>query len=81
MKYIIVMAMALLLFAAVSAAVEQPAAPQTPVAEEDPGTQTKTQAETIPTLGEWGMIIFCIALAGWMGYMVVRRRKRATVGI
>ena len=79
MKYILVTAMALLLFAAVSAAVEQPAAQQTPAAEEDPGAQTKTQAASVPTLTEWGMIIFGVALAGWMAWMIFRRKQSLTV--
>jgi hypothetical protein len=29
----------------------------------------------IPTLGEWGMIIFGVLLAGWMAWAIVRRRK------
>lgn len=36
---------------------------------------------TIPTLTEWGMIIFCVLLFGWMAWVVVRRRRRVTVGI
>ena len=36
---------------------------------------------TIPTLSEWGMIIFCALLFGWMAWMVVRRRKTAEVSI
>jgi len=35
----------------------------------------------IPTLTEWGMIIFCALLFGWMAWVIVRRRKRVTVGI
>ena len=35
----------------------------------------------IPTLTEWGMIIFCVLLFGWMAWVVVRRRRRVTVGI
>jgi len=35
----------------------------------------------IPTLTEWGMIIFCVLLFGWMTWVVVRRRRRVTVGI
>jgi hypothetical protein len=37
--------------------------------------------DDIPTLSEWGMIIFCVLLFGWMAWMVVRRRKRATVSV
>ena len=35
----------------------------------------------IPTLTEWGMIIFCVLLFGWMAWVIVRRRRRVTVGI
>ena len=35
----------------------------------------------IPTLTEWGMIIFCVLLFGWMAWVIVRRRKRVTAGI
>jgi hypothetical protein len=35
----------------------------------------------IPTLTEWGMIIFCVLLFGWMAWVIVRRRRRATVSI
>jgi hypothetical protein len=33
----------------------------------------------IPTLTEWGMIIFCVLLFGWMAWVIVRRRRRVTV--
>jgi len=33
----------------------------------------------IPTLTEWGMIIFCVLLFGWMAWVIVRRRKRVTI--
>jgi hypothetical protein len=37
------------------------------------------EAAQIPTLSEWGMIIFVVLLAGWMTFVVVRRwRARAT---
>jgi hypothetical protein len=36
---------------------------------------------SIPTLSEWGMIIFCVLLFGWMAWMVVRRRKTARVRV
>ncbi len=29
----------------------------------------------IPTLTEWGMIIFCVLLFGWMAWVIVRRRR------
>ena len=35
----------------------------------------------IPTLTEWGMIIFCVLLFGWMAWVIVRRRRRVTVGV
>lgn len=35
----------------------------------------------IPTLTEWGMIIFCVLLFAWMAWMVVRRRRAPEVGI
>jgi len=35
----------------------------------------------IPTLTEWGMIIFCVLLFGWMAWVIVRRRRRVTAGI
>ena len=44
------------------------------------GTISHTQT-TIPTLNEWGMIIFCVLLFGWMAWMVVRRKRSVTVGI
>jgi len=33
----------------------------------------------IPTLTEWGMIIFCALLFGWMAWVIVRRKKAAAV--
>lgn len=35
----------------------------------------------IPTLSEWGMIIFCGLLFAWMAWMVVRRKRATEVGI
>jgi len=35
----------------------------------------------IPTLTEWGMIIFCVLLFGWMAWVIVRRRRRVTASI
>ncbi|HWR83523.1 MAG TPA: hypothetical protein VN285_09485 [Candidatus Deferrimicrobium sp.] len=35
----------------------------------------------IPTLTEWGMIIFCVMLFGWMAWVIVRRRRRVTIGV
>jgi hypothetical protein len=36
---------------------------------------------SIPTLTEWGFIIFTVLLLGWMAWMVVRRRQTVKVGI
>jgi hypothetical protein len=33
----------------------------------------------IPTLTEWGMIIFSVLLFGWMAWVIVRRRRKATI--
>ncbi|MDH3889645.1 MAG: hypothetical protein OEV49_01060 [candidate division Zixibacteria bacterium] len=35
----------------------------------------------IPTLTEWGMIIFCVLLFAWMAWMLAKRKKRITIGI
>ena len=35
----------------------------------------------IPTLTEWGLMIFCALRFGWMAWVIVRRRRRVTVGI
>lgn len=35
----------------------------------------------IPTLTEWGIIIFCVLLFGWMAWVIVRRRKGVNVRI
>lgn len=35
--------------------------------------------DAIPTLTEWGMIIFSILLMGWMARVIVNRRKRAVI--
>jgi hypothetical protein len=34
----------------------------------------------IPTLSEWGLIIFCLLLFGWMTWVIVKRRRVATMG-
>jgi hypothetical protein len=39
------------------------------------------QVPTIPTLTEWGMIIFCVLLFGWMAWVIVHRRRRMTIGV
>jgi hypothetical protein len=41
----------------------------------------ETAPPPTPTLSEWGMIIFCVLLFGWMAWVIVRRRKRVTAGI
>jgi hypothetical protein len=38
-------------------------------------------SDSIPTLTEWGLIIFGVMLALWMGWMIVRRRQKVRVGI
>jgi len=45
------------------------------------GPLNQTFGETIPTLTEWGLIFFAVLLMGCMTWVVVRRRKRATVSI
>lgn len=35
----------------------------------------------VPTLTEWGMIIFSVLLFGWMARVMIRRRKSVRVGI
>jgi len=42
---------------------------------------TVVVCDIIPTLTEWGMIIFCVLLFGWMAWVIVRRRRRVTAGI
>jgi hypothetical protein len=42
---------------------------------------TDLDAYKIPTLTEWGMIIFCVLLFGWMAWVIVRRRKALKVRI
>jgi len=39
-----------------------------------------TTESEIPTLTEWGIIIFTVLLLGWMAWAIVRRRNKATVG-
>lgn len=36
---------------------------------------------TIPTLTEWGMIIFSILLLGWMAWVIFNRRQKVTVQV
>ena len=42
---------------------------------------SESPTSDIPTLTEWGMIIFCVLLFGWMAWMIVKRRKTATINI
>ncbi|MEW5925530.1 MAG: IPTL-CTERM sorting domain-containing protein, partial [Candidatus Zixiibacteriota bacterium] len=35
----------------------------------------------IPTLTEWGLIIFTLLLLGWMTWMIIRRRQSVRIGI
>jgi len=35
----------------------------------------------IPTLTEWGLIIFSVLLVGWMTWMLIRRRQSVKIGI
>jgi hypothetical protein len=42
------------------------------------GTYVFTTGD-IPTLTEWGMIIFGVLLFGWMAWVIVRRRRRVTI--
>jgi len=37
--------------------------------------------DVIPTLTEWGLIIFAVLLIGWMAWTIVRRRKAARLRI
>ncbi len=45
------------------------------------GNQSSGVPPIIPTLTEWGMIIFCVLLFGWMAWVIVRRRRRVTAGM
>lgn len=45
------------------------------------GTEVTVSPAVIPTLTEWGMIIFCALLFAWMAWVLVRRRKRITIGM
>jgi hypothetical protein len=44
-------------------------------------TLSAGQLEAIPTLTEWGLIIFGVLLIGWMAWAVMRRKRRAMAGI
>ncbi len=80
MRVVSVIAILLLAMASLCFATEQNAPPANPPAEEGAGTQQKSSPGDIPTLSEWGMIIFGVALAGWMARMIMRRRQKSTVG-
>jgi hypothetical protein len=47
----------------------------------DAGYGEGIPAAAIPTLTEWGMIIFGVLLFGWMAWVIIRRRRRVTIGI
>lgn len=79
MKLVSVFVMLLLVMATLSMAVDQNAPPPKSQAEEGEAAQVKSSG-AIPTLSEWGMIIFGVALAGWMAWMVLRRKQKATIG-
>jgi hypothetical protein len=40
---------------------------------------TEWKPVVIPTLTEWGLIIFAVLLSAWMAWMFLRRRRRVTV--
>jgi len=42
---------------------------------------TVRTTEVIPTLTEWGLIIFGVLLAGWMAWVILRRKRRVVAGI
>jgi Mn2+/Fe2+ NRAMP family transporter len=74
MTVMVVLFMVALLAAGAFAAAETPAKPDNP--------QAKTAGDnTIPTLSEWGMIIFSVLLVGWISWVIVRRRRLADVQI
>lgn len=73
---VVVLLMVVLLAAGAFATAETPAKPDDP--------QAKTAGDTlqvIPTLTEWGMIIFSVLLFGCMAWMVVRRKRATEVGM
>jgi len=43
--------------------------------------QYRMRGGDIPTLTEWGLIIFAVLLSAWMAWMFLRRRRRVTVSI
>lgn len=50
------------------------------VAVDDVAFWVDFQGTEVPTLTEWGMIIFCALLFAWMAWVLARRRKRITIG-
>ena len=54
------------------------AAAETPTKPDNPQAKAASP-ETIPTLGEWGLIIFSVLLVGWMAWVIVRRRRPADI--
>ncbi len=54
------------------------AAAETPTKPDNPQAKAASP-DTIPTLGEWGLIIFSVLLVGWMAWVIVRRRRPADI--
>ena len=79
MKLVNVLIILLLVMAPFSMATDQNAPPPNNQAGEGAVAQEKAP-EVIPTLGEWGLIILGVFLAGWMGWMIMRRKQKATAG-
>lgn len=73
MIVMVMLFMVVLLAAGAFATAETPAKPDNP--------QAKTAGGDIPTLSEWGMIIFSVLLVGWISFVLVRRRRLADVQI
>ncbi|MBU8933708.1 MAG: IPTL-CTERM sorting domain-containing protein [candidate division Zixibacteria bacterium] len=63
----LLLCLALVLASSSALAVDEPPA-------KEQAAQQATESETIPTLGEWALIIFSVLLVGYMAYTVVRRR-------
>lgn len=73
MIVMVMLFMVVLLAAGAFATAETPAKPDNP--------QAKAATGEIPTLSEWGMIIFSVLLVGWISFVIVRRRRLADVQI
>jgi hypothetical protein len=43
--------------------------------------QRRQDPDDVPTLTEWGFIIFTVLLLGWMAWVIMRRRRTVKVGI